>query len=56
MGASCAAPQATRWMAMSGGDPLRHRSGNDVKAQRIGAEILTTLPLTPATRNEIRRS
>jgi hypothetical protein len=26
------------------------------KAQRIGAEILTTLPLTPATRNEIRRS
>jgi hypothetical protein len=28
-----------------GGDPLRHRSGDALKVQCIGAEVLTVLPL-----------
>jgi hypothetical protein len=33
---------------ISGGDPLRHRNGDAIKVQRIGAEILTVLPLNAA--------
>ena len=34
--------------SQNGGNPLRHRSGEAVKVQRIGAEILTILPLNAA--------